>query len=94
MNIWVKLTTVDNKILKQTTMELSESFLQEKLLDYLSEICSELDVATPIILSKHLASLQEYNQIVFYASDFLEQVKFHKMVVLLFEREKQTQKND
>lgn len=84
-HIWIKLTNIENKILKDITMPLPNGFREQDLLEHLANLCHELDVATPMILSKHKTSLQEYGQITFLQTDFVEPVNFHKMVFQVYD---------
>ena len=56
-------------------------FLEENFFDYISQICERLEIATPVILSKHLSHYLSFNNTVFYPVDFPEDVNFDKFII-------------
>jgi hypothetical protein len=45
------------------------------------EICSALDVATPVLIKTHIFNYAKYNNVKFIAEDFLEPIDFDKLVL-------------
>lgn len=80
---WTKLINSDGKIIKDYVVE-RKKFEASLLHETLSEVCDKLDVPTPIILSKHISNLTNYNSAIFLPADFLEKVKFVKMIVEIY----------
>lgn len=80
VRIWAKIIK-DDKIKKQTVLEYYENFDINKFFDYVAEISSTLDIATPIILSKHLSHYVNFNNTTFLPVDFPEKVTFDKLVL-------------
>lgn len=82
MKMWGKIY-IDNKIVKHHVINIENDYLTN-LTMYLAEVCNELDIATPVVLNKHLDDLENYNNVIFLESDFVEQVSFDKFVVEIF----------
>ncbi len=80
VRIWAKVMK-DEKIVKQTIFEDYVLFDKANFYDYLATICERLDIATPIILSKHIYHYLSFNNTTFLPSDFPESVNFDKFVV-------------
>ena len=80
VRIWAKVIK-DEKIIKDTIFEDSGSFEQESFYDYIASICEKIDIATPVILSKHLFHFLEFNNACFLPSDFPEDVEFDKFII-------------
>ena len=74
--IWAK-TMKDGKISKQTVYENSEEKLTySHFLQYLFDICRELDVPTPVLLKTHIFNFAKFNHVRFLPRDFVESVDF------------------
>ena len=80
VRIWAK-TIKDNRIVKQTVLEDYTIFYPKNFFDYVASICSELDVATPVILSKHINHYMNFNNTTFLPDDFPEKIDFDKLVL-------------
>lgn len=80
VRIWAKITQ-EEKILKDTIFEEFVQFNPDNFYDYIAAICSELDIATPVILSKHIYHYLNFNNAVFYPQDFPEEVDFDKFII-------------
>ena len=50
----------------------------------LSEICREIDIAVPVILSKHINQLNVFMHTHFSQNDFIEKINFTKLTVEIF----------
>ena len=83
MKIWAKLIT-DGKIQKQFVYEKQERLTYSRFFDYLSDICHELDIPTPVLLKTHIFkyakfkhvknSPREYGESLDYDQLFLENI--------------------
>ncbi len=80
VKLWFKVLT-DNKIQKQFVFESEEKFTYSHFADYIAAGANALDESTPVIIKNHIMNFAKYNNVKFLPSDFLEQVKFDKMVV-------------
>ncbi len=78
--IWGKIIK-DGKIIKQMTYESYDKFSYGQFFTYLSDICEELDIATPILLKTHIFNYAKFNTVRFIPRDFAESVDFDKLVL-------------
>lgn len=80
IRIWAKVVK-DEKILKDIIFEQFKPFNTENFFKYIASICEQLDIATPIILSKHIYHYLTFNCAVFFPQDFPEDVDFDSFVI-------------
>ena len=80
VKIWAKIMK-NNKILKQFVFERQESMDYSLFFEYLSEICFNLDISTPVLIKTHLFDYAKYNVVKFTKSDFIEPISFDKLVL-------------
>ena len=80
VKIWAKVMKKD-KIIKQFVFERDESMDYSHFFDYLSEICFNLDIGTPVLIKTHLFDYAKYNVVKFTKSDFIEPITFDKLVL-------------
>ena len=80
VKLWIK-TIKKDKIIKQTEVFRDEKFFYSKFSEYLSEGCYALDEATLVVLKSHIMNFAKYNMAEFKPSDFIESVKFDRMIV-------------
>ena len=59
MRIWAKVM-YDGKIKKQTVYEKAESLTYSKLFDYVAEICTTLDIPTPVLVKAHIFNFAKF----------------------------------
>ncbi len=78
--MWVKVLKGE-KIIKQATYESDEKFVYSRFFNYLSDVCGDLDIATPIILKTHIFNYAKFRTVKFLPRDFAEKVDFDKLVV-------------
>lgn len=78
--IWAKVMKEDH-IEKQTVYERGEKFTYSAFFHYLSDICNELDVPTPVLLKSHVFNYAKFNHVNFLPRDFMEQIAFDKLVL-------------
>lgn len=78
--IWAKVIKEEH-IERQTVYEREERFAYSSFFTYLTEICSELDVPTPVLLKPHLFQYGKFNRVVFRPADFMEDVPFDRLVL-------------
>lgn len=76
IKIWAKVMN-KHKIVKHTTMfDNAEKMDYSLFFEYISRICHELDIPTPIILKTHIFNYAKFNFVQFKKSDFVESVDF------------------
>ena len=80
VRIWAKVIKND-KIISQYMFERFENIDYSQFFDYLTEICANLDIATPVLIKTHLFNYAKYNNVRFTQSDFVEQISFDKLVL-------------
>ncbi len=78
--IWAKVIKGE-KILKQITYERDDKFTYSQFFEYLSDICEELDISTPIVLKTHIFNYAKFRTVKFTARDFTETPEFDKLVL-------------
>lgn len=78
--IWAKVYQNEH-IAKQTVYESDERFTYADFFGYLAELCTELDVPTPVLLKQHLFQYAKFRHVVFRPADFMEPVDFTKLVI-------------
>ena len=78
MKIWAKLIT-DGKIQKQFVYEKQERLTYSRFFDYLSDICHELDIPTPVLLKTHIFNFAKFNHVKFIPRDFVESLDYDKL---------------
>jgi len=79
LRIWAR-TTVDSKIVSSYIYESIDNYSQETFRLHIEKICHELDIPTPIILKSHINNYDEFNNVVFTKSDFVESIDFEKLI--------------
>ena len=75
MRIWSKLLT-DGKIRKQFVYEVREQFTYSHFFDYLTDICRELDIPTPVLTKTHIFNFAKFNHVKFPTRDFVETLDY------------------
>lgn len=80
IRIWAKAMQ-DNKIKKDIIYETIENYSRETFFDHLSEICYRLNIPTPVLLDSHYYSYENFNNIKFPASDFVESISFDYLML-------------
>ena len=80
IKIWAKIIK-NNKIIKQYVYENKSKFNEQNFLNYLIEICKELDLQTPILLNNHITNFLEFHSVKFFPYDFLEECNFDYFLI-------------
>lgn len=80
MRIWAKLMT-DGHIKKQYVYENPEKFTYARFLDYLIEICQELDIPTPVLTKTHIFNYAKFNHVKFPKRDFVERLDYDYLFI-------------
>lgn len=80
IRIWAKVMK-DNRIERQCVYTRDENMDYSLFYDYVKDICTTLDIPTPVIIKTHLFNYAKYNTLKFIPDDFLEAVPFDKLVL-------------
>ena len=80
VKIWAK-TLKDDKITRDLMFKLFEKFDKEKFMEYLVEICYDLDIPTPVLLKTHINHFDKFNIVRFKTGDFVESIDFDILVL-------------
>ena len=80
MRIWAKIVK-EGKTEKQIVYENEEKLTYSHFMDYLFDICHELDVSTPVLLKTHIFNFAKFNPVRFLPRDFVESVDFDYLLL-------------
>jgi len=86
-SIWAK-TQTDEKIKKNEIIDFEDKFVKSNFFDYVSKICNDLDIPTPVILKKHINHFTSFNIATFNKDDFIEYIDFDKLILESCKEEK------
>ena len=75
MRIWAKLMT-GGRIQKQMVYENPEKLTYSHFFEYLTEICHDLDIPTPILTKTHIFNFAKFNHVKFVSRDFVESLGY------------------
>ena len=75
MRIWAKLMT-DGHLKKQLVYEIPEKLTYSHFFEYLTDICHELDIPTPVLTKTHIFNYANFNHVKFPARDFVEHLGY------------------
>ena len=78
--IWAKIMK-DGKIQRQLVYENPEKLTYSHFMDYLFDICHEMDVPTPVLLKTHISNFAKFNHVRFLPRDFVEGVDFDYLLL-------------
>ena len=75
MRIWAKLME-DGHIKKDFVYHNPEQLTYSHFFDYLTEICHELDIPTPVLTKTHIFNFAKFNHVKFPQRDFVESFNY------------------
>ena len=78
--IWAKVLK-EGHIQKQYVYESNRKFTYSDFFSYLTDICGELDVPTPVLIKTHILNYAKFNHVVFRPDDFIEEISFDKLLL-------------
>ena len=78
--IWAKVLK-EGHIQKQFVYENSKKFSYSEFFSYLTDICGELDVPTPVLIKTHILNYAKFNHVAFRPDDFIEEISFDKLLL-------------
>ncbi len=78
--IWAK-TILNHKITRSYLYHSADKFNADEFLYYLTDICHEMDIPTPVILKSHVRNYSLFNIAKFRKQDFVESTDFDSFVI-------------
>lgn len=72
---------LEQKITRSYVLSETDKFSTAYFFAYLSAICHELDIPTPVILKTHANHFEQFNIVRFKATDFVESIDFEMLVL-------------
>ena len=78
--IWAKVLK-EGHIQKQFVYESSKKFAYSDFFTYLTDICGELDIPTPVLIKTHIFNYAKFNHVAFRPDDFIEEISFDKLLL-------------
>ncbi|MEX1378139.1 MAG: hypothetical protein AB1Z23_11795 [Eubacteriales bacterium] len=73
-----------NNIVQSAFLSFEEEPNLELYTNAIQEICDELDLEMPMILSKHKSDMNLFNLVKFTPADFIEKVDFQRFDIEIF----------
>ena len=86
---WGKFKS-DTRIIKELVVEANASDLFECSVYAIQEICNFADCSKPVLLTKHLKELTNFNRTVFYTLDFFNETGFDEFELEIIASDKKT----
>ena len=80
VRLWAK-TYKNHKITNSFIYESIDNYNSETFYLHLQEICHKLDIPTPVVLSYHVKSFEEFSNCHFLPRDFVETINFDRLVI-------------
>ena len=71
----------DGKICKQTVYENPEKLTYSHFFEYMTDICQELDIPTPVLTKTHIFNFAKFNHVKFIPRDFVESLGYDRVVI-------------
>ena len=78
--IWAKVMK-EGKIVRQFVYENEEKLTWSHFMQYMFDICRELDVPTPVVLKSHIFNFAKFNHVRFLPRDFVEGIDFDYLLL-------------
>jgi len=81
MRVWGKLKSEDH-ILEDITLT------KDDFMSALAAVCDHFDLTKPIVCSKHMSEVKNFNRTLFFADDFVEPVSFDVLEIEIIDIKK------
>ncbi len=81
--LWVKEFDDNNRITKHQSFEFEQDFDVRFLRAYIEVVCNELKIETPMILTSHYVTFNNFNRVKFSKSDFVDITDFNSLSIEL-----------
>ncbi len=69
----------DGHIAKQFVYEQPKKLVYSEFFEYLTDICHELDIPTPVLLKTHIFNYAKFNHVKFMPRDFVENLGYDSL---------------
>lgn len=79
-SIWAKVMK-NERIVKEFMYKSESKYDSNNFFKYLMQICKELDIETPVVLTKHYNHFEEFNVAKFIAEDFIDTIDFDYLIL-------------
>lgn len=79
--LWAKQYDDKGSVIKNQTFEFKQEFDVRYLVCYLQVICNEWKTETPMVLTNHYVTFNNFSRVKFVQSDFVDKVDFQYMTV-------------
>ncbi len=80
IKIWAK-TYFDKKIVQNELVIIEGRYNENNFDSYVREVCRELDIPGPVIVSSNASNFTRFNITKWKASDFVESVPFEELTM-------------
>ena len=80
IKIWAK-TYRHKKIIQNELIVLEGRYSEDRFDAYVREVCREMDIPCPVILSSNLRNFTKFNITKWKAADFVESVPFDEFTI-------------
>jgi len=90
MRIWAKTLKrqkIQSEVVREFALARPSDF--DGWIPVIHELCQALDLARPIILSKHVRELNQFSHTQFKQSDFMEPISFYRFEIEIFPEKKE-----
>ncbi len=81
--LWAKQYDENNRMIKHQTFEFQQEFDVRLLHAYIEVICNEFKTETPIMLTSHYVTFNNFNKVKFTETDFVDSVEFKSLSIEL-----------
>ena len=81
--LWAKEYDENNRIIKHQTFKFEQDYDVKFLHAYIEVICNELKIETPMLLTSHYITFNNFNRVKFIESDFVDSTEFTSFTVEL-----------
>jgi hypothetical protein len=61
--------------------ENPEKLTYSHFFDYLTDICNELDIPTPVLLKTHIFNFAKFNRVKFLQRDFVDRLGYDNLLI-------------
>lgn len=78
----------DTKILKEYVVYTHEEDIHGAAMTAIQDICNKSDRSKPVVLTKHINELTNFNRTVFYSLDFFDETGFDELELEIISTDK------
>ena len=81
--LWAKEYDDNNRIILHKTFKFEQDFDVRFLHAYLEVVCGDLKIETPMLLTNHYVTFNNFNRVKFTESDFVDATEFKSLSIEL-----------